>query len=281
MPVMITKEMAVAEKKFGIGQLFSHEGLILASVPFLGSCVSYLFEVAYLKHFNAPISLIKMDVTKIMSANIAIGVLSAIFIGAAITVIRFFSDSNKTIVRAFAGPLVNTMVAAAFVGISPVQHKVEIIIGIFIVLLVNQYGWALFLGRNGERYSIRLRKQIDETGHFGSLPITGIPLAISVVFFAGSLLVGYSQKYAEIKTNYFVDSVDETKFLIEMYDDVAIFGRYDPLTRELENGVTIQKLEGDNLSLTIKSIGPLKNPHSPKDIFEAINGKLSKGSKSA
>src|SRR5690606_15974878 len=102
---------------------------------------------------------------------------------------------------------------------------------------------------------IRLRKQIDETGHFGSLPITGIPLAISVVFFVGSLLVGYSQKYAEIKTNYFVDSVDETKFLIEMYDDVAIFGRYDPLTRELENGVTIQKLEGDNLSLTIKSIG--------------------------
>lgn len=259
-------------KRWGLGRYFPHDGLFLASMPFLGSCVSYLFEVGYLRHYNAPISLIRMDITKVISANIAIGFLSALFIGAAITIVQFFSNSKTAIVKAFAGPLITIIVTAAFVGMSPIHYKAQIIIAFFAMLLLNQYGWPFFLGNKDESYSDRLKRQLDVDGHGLSLPTSGTPLAISVIIFAGALLIGYSQKFAEIKIGYFVDSTDETKFLIEVYDDTAVFGKYDPATRELKKGITIEKLERAELNLTLKAIGPLKNTDTMRDIFEIISG---------
>ncbi|HBO4377780.1 hypothetical protein QOT40_09965 [Pseudomonas aeruginosa] len=260
------------EKKPGIlDRLTSGESFAIAALPFIGTCVSFVFESLYLKYYDAPVSLIQMDITRIVSANIIIGFLSIGVVFGIFTTIKVIVKSKNPIRRALFAPLFYMAFFGIAIYISPIPYKAYLFWGAFAFFMLSQFGWPVFTGDKSKSYLERLSKQNEiESSSNDEPPKLTLPLVLSAAFYAVLLIGGLSTKYAEGKAYYFIDPSDEARFLIEIYGDTAIFGRYDPKTRELKEGVEIRKVGDETTRLVYKNIGPIVNVRQQMDFLSYL-----------
>ncbi len=248
------------------------EGVVLASVPVIGTILAMVFEWGFLSFYRVPISVAAFDVSHIVRASALTALGLAIFFGLRALMLRW--DSSRSVALRLVGSCWPWMWSALLVSAMAPSYwwlPLGLIVGMVVMTVLN--GWRA--RKNGRALSDNIHRILD-------LEREGLPpgparwsnfgrashAAFCVV--AGLMLVKtYGLRTAEWRTEYWVLKQEPTLVFVERYGENLVFARFDPSTKRLQGETLIKSSGAGDLILVFQRIGPLEKSSWPKS--QALN----------
>lgn len=226
-------------------------GHMLATIPFLGSYVAFLYECGKLRAYDLPISYIQLDFTRIISAT-AVVFLFGVVILIVLALVFDLEFSENPIKRTLARRLFFLVVIGAFFfALSVPDVAWYFLFGAFAALLAVDLLEPYFSRKRGGAYLDRLKESLDKKppdSRSGLIKWMGdkfIPI-VGVIFFGSFLVVGLGAKMAKSTTNFWVLTDKSDYLYVTNYGETVLAKKIDRKTGELLDGILIIKVDGSN-----------------------------------
>lgn len=246
-----------------IPELLKSEGVLLASIPFAGTLIGFVFEVGYVSYYDVPISLIRIDFNRIVASTALVSV-SFVFLHICLTWVAFLKLSGNAVLRALFKPLFTSLIFFALIyGFPDAPFVWMLPIGIFFSLLILNLFPPFFSRNSSEKYIERLSshlKVMEGTERSAEIDASTV---MGLLFFGSIIVLGIGRNFAIEKQSYWVNEQYPNMIVVEFYGDIAILKEYDNKTNELlenmliidtkpQNGYLYNKLKTGNLTNNIK-----------------------------
>lgn len=259
---------------------FIGEGIILAAIPIAASLVAYLFEFGYLSFYEAPPTLIQLDISRILSSLIVVIGSFALYLWIGLLVAST-STGKHPLTRAVGKALLFPVAWLPFFVLLPeMQYRWSGFLALFLGPLLIDLAAPMFQRKSGLKYWDRLAASEekptpptslkDETivGKYGAIVVT--PILVTLMF--GFLIVLLGDAWARSKAVYWVMGDQPESVLIAHYGDTALFKKVDLKTKQLTDDLIVLKLS-DSAPLKLRQVrlGALTEPRPMGKRLEKLN----------
>jgi hypothetical protein len=244
-------------------------GFLVAWIPAIGSGLAYFFEFGYVGFFGIPASLIRIDITRILSGCFAAVIATTLYL-MAVSAFADLAVGRHLVTRAIGRALVFASIGLPIYVLAPtVEHWWKPFVFMAIVALMFNLIAAIFHKARGLRYWER----VDVTSVLEAEPIEPpktmrhavgdyVLRPVSVLLAVCGFVVLLGNYYASNKISHWVMAERSDVVLVATYGDVAVFKEYDPQTRKIGDKVLIRKFsDSSQIELRhIKTDKLLSNP---------------------
>lgn len=254
--------------------LLRSEGLLLASVPVLGTMLALMFEWGFLSFYRIPLSVAALDVSHVVraSALTALGVAVLAFL----RLVMYRLDNSSSILLRLVGSCWPWMWSAFFlVVLSPSYWWFPLAaIGAMVIGTVFN-GWRA-KRKNGRILSENILWILDrERERLPPGPAKWSPLgqaffAVFCLFMSLSIVKSYGARAAEWREEYWVLKDEPTMAFVERYGEHLVFAKFDPSTKRLVGEAAIVKYGDVGVRMLLLRPGPLlaSSRPSPTELNE-------------
>ncbi len=239
------------------------QNTLIATIPFLGTYVAYVYERGYLSYYKISTNLMQIDIIRIIESTATVIVFllitTALLVGA-----KSISNGKGAIRKALFTPIFYVIFIGVFAYFSqPIKTFIITISILLAAFIIIRFTSPLIGRKKGTTYSQQLVNELNNEEEYTKNTKTNALTYLSLLFFSTLIVAGLGLKHAKDKEFYYILKGQENTVLIEIYGDTAILKKYDPITKQMPDEFSVIKLsETASLELSRKKIGPLLSKKS-------------------
>jgi len=223
--------------------LLRSEGLLLASVPFLGSLLALTYEAGYLSFYEVPITLVQLDFVRIVTASAVVGFFALLYL-LSFVLGGLFVQGEHPVRRAFALPFAQALLLVPiFLVIPGPATRWWVLAGLMVLSAAAYLVPPLFNRTPGTTYTQRLASALAKERVASETYKQDRPIAYAVnnrllaplagLFFATLIVFAMGRSSASDKTVHWLTKEQPPWLLVANYGDTLVLRSYDVTTRHL------------------------------------------------
>lgn len=261
------------------GKRIFSEGILLASIPFLGYLTVFVYELGFSSYFGIPYEFIQPSFTSVcLVTAIIIGILLFSFVMGhclSLILLTVFSIKDGPFLRAIKRIIWQVFVLLFFIFFWGKEWKEYIgTIAICTIIIILEFLWPLFTCRDRKTYSEKLAGQEEienrfdpEFRRFFDYIDSKFGRHNVSIFLITSLFLLFIYQVGLIKAKqreYFWQVEGDQKIVIRIYGDNLICAGFDAEKHVLDSQFNINKISPEKkLSLKMIKAGRLKTGAMP------------------
>lgn len=245
-----------------------NESYLLAIIPFFGSFLAFIFELGYLQYYEAPITLIQLDFTRIITAS------GYIALGLTVIIILFEFAINigkglHPLYKIISDTLILCILVSSFLVLLPEKPEKWWYIAaivcyqvVFKLILISpktsksETYWDRVSSENNPVKSKSETVEAKAALNFRAL--------LGLILFGSIWVTFLGRSWAADKTFYWVLDDQQDMVLVANYGDTLIFKKIILSTNEITDYIELYKINDvAPIKMSYSQIGRLKDKKNP------------------
>jgi len=250
------------------------KGAVISAVPLVGYGLAFLYELGYGSHFRIPGDLINVGLVQVFVAISALfAILIMLFVVSNLVYIIAANvdgvDRKDPVVRSFSRLVPLALILGAFLLLYRSYWVGWVLpLVLFVIYACLELAAPLITQRRVQGYHAKLEAQEKHEEAITTLPeaiarkwgLSGARVGYYLIMFTS---IAFCAGHAEAvnKEHFHVVADQKNLAIVRIYGDTVIAATYDPASKQLSGGISIQKLSPDvPLLLKQEKVGPLRAP---------------------
>lgn len=233
------------------------EGFVLATIPFIGSLVAFIFEAGYLNFYDVPWTFIQLDFTRVVWASGYVVLILIPYLMAFSFFVELLNASNP-ILRIFVVLLIPPLLVSVIFALSPLEiQQWWWIPSLLWALLATRFFLLPFIFKEGgENYLDRIKADLRITSNRKALSSISesidnkvLPI-ISLIFVFALITFLIGKNFAKSEVEHWVLADRPNMLLVRSYGDTLFLKKVLLPQGQLTNTLEIVKVsDSKNLDL--------------------------------
>lgn len=230
-------------------KLIQGEGFVLATIPFIGSLVAFIFEAGYLNFYDVPWTFIQLDFTRIVWAS---GYVVLVLIPYLMAVSFFVEllNASRPLLRIFIVLLIAPFIVSALFLLSPLEIRQWWWIPVSIwALLATRFFLLPFIFKEvGESYLDSVKADLADIANRKALSTFSesidnkvLPM-ISLIFVFALITFLIGKNFAKSQIEHWVLADRPNMLFVRSYGDTFLLKEISRLQGQLTNRLEIIKV---------------------------------------
>lgn len=236
------------------------EGFVLATIPFIGSLVAFVFEAGYLSFYGVPWTFIQLDFTRVVWASGYVVFMLLPYLMAFSFLVKLLTASHP-IFRIFLVVLIPPLLIGALLALSPfaIHQWWWVPILLWGLLAIQFFLLPFIFKKDGGSYLDRVKADLRDFSN----PKSPSPLSdsidnkvlptVSLMFVLALVTFIIGKNFAKNEAEHWVLSDRPDMLMVRNYGDTVLLKRVSLSTRELTNTLEIVKVS-DSKNLDLKKV---------------------------